>query len=198
MNRKMNRNQHGLVVILVILAALVGAVSDRLFPDTSALASEIGMASKEGPPPNNIIRAQGLELTDKTGKVRAKFVLAPDGKPSLLLYDPKGSVSLSAAVGGDGNPVFGLRGKGGTNMTLAIRSDGSPVFAMRDKKGKLRCILRLAPDGSPVLGLQDENGIARAVLGSMSGKVADRVPSTRPVSSLVLFDENEKVVWQAP
>ena len=44
----------------------------------------------------------------------------------------------------------------------------------------------------------DKKGIARVVLGEISGSVGTGVAMTRPISSVVLFNEKEEIIWQAP
>ena len=54
-------------------------------------------------------------------------------------------------------------------------------------------------EANPMLLLQDHTGTPRAVLGHVAlGDTASKGVEQRPVSSLVFFDKNGKVIWQAP
>jgi hypothetical protein len=43
-----------------------------------------------------VMRSQGFELVDGTGKVRAMLALLADGRPGFLLYDKEGEVIWQA------------------------------------------------------------------------------------------------------
>ena len=59
--------------------------------------------------------------------------------------------------------------------------------------------LQLTGGNRPSLKLRDENGIIRAALGSTELQVISTGETThRPPSSLVLFDKEGKVIWEAP
>jgi hypothetical protein len=54
-------------------------------------------------------------------------------------------------------------------------------------------------EANPMLLLKDNTGTPRAVLGHVAlGDTATQGVEQRPVSSLVFFDKNGKVIWQAP
>lgn len=91
-----------------------------------------------------------------------------------------------------------LKGKGGAQATLHTGAQGQPGLMLFDKKGKLRAMLRLLSDGSPLFGLQDKEGRPRVALGRITPEASSTPLPDRPVSSLVLFDGKENVIWQAP
>ena len=80
-----------------------------------------------------------------------------------------------------------------------MNPDGSPSLDLRDAAGKTRADLSLYPDGTPALDLSDAAGKVRAVLGITSTEVVRTGEERRrSESSLVLFDKDGKVIWQAP
>jgi len=224
----MNRKQFAVMVVLVVGSGLAGgALTNMLVAARPVMAGEmdLGAQKKQLPPdltrPRKFIRTEGVELTDRKGTVRARFGLAPDGAPALVFYDAQRGVSLTIGLNSSGNPDVSLQGKLGARVALNVSSDGNPVMVLKDKKGrtrsilglmadgspglvlsdksgKMRVIIRLGPDGSPVVALQDEKEKARAILGSISPEFTESPLPKRPISSLVLFDQNEKVIWKTP
>jgi len=59
-------------------------------------------------------------------------------------------------------------------------------------------VLQLSANGDPILGFQDENNKARAILGRVTPDISTTPLPERPISSLILLDKDEKVVWKAP
>jgi hypothetical protein len=168
-----------------------------------------------------IIRTERLELVDQRGQVVGHFGLRSDGTPNLSLYDKQGAVALSCGVNPDGNPLLLVQGPGGSKLLLGVGADGDPTLSLQDKKDHPRIALRLAADGSPMLAFLDEHGRIRSIfrLGAdgnallacddETGKtrlvIGSIVPAfftgnlpAKDISSLTLFDKNEKVIWQAP
>jgi hypothetical protein len=120
-----------------------------------------------------VVRAQRFEVVAKDGKVRAVLDVDKDGRsPRLRLCDKDGNVRARLGLGKDGAPGLLLWGKGGE------------ARAMLDLLG-----LRLA----------DEDGKERASLGAREFERTRTGATERtPESSLVLFDKEGKVLWQAP
>lgn len=122
------------------------------------------------------VRAQRFTVVDAKGQERGVLHVSEYGSLRLDLFDPKKVLRASLYLG----------------------KQGSPALNMFDDKGNMRASLGVRADGLPSLGLYDVEGL-RAVLGytkleaAGSGKAGDR-----PVSSLVLFDENGNVLWRAP
>lgn len=122
------------------------------------------------------VRAKRFVVVDSDGESRGVLHLSEYGSLRLDLYDVKDVLRASLYLG----------------------KQGSPALNMFDEKGNMRASLGVRSDGKATLGLYDVEGL-RAVLGYTkleamgSGKTGER-----PVSSLVLFDENGNVVWRAP
>lgn len=72
-------------------------------------------------------------------------------------------------------------------------------FEVVDQAGKTLAALGTAPDGSPNLTLFDQAGKLRAALGHAKLEaIGTGATENRAVSSLVLFDKDGKVLWEAP
>ena len=72
-------------------------------------------------------------------------------------------------------------------------------FEVVDAEGRVRAMLGLLPDGSPSLELSDEQGKTRAAMGTTSPETTHTGATEQNVEfSLVLFDKQGKVLWQAP
>jgi hypothetical protein len=75
---------------------------------------------------------------------------------------------------------------------------GSAILAFYDKAGKDRALLN-AFDGDTALTLCDKAGKTRAALGNDDLKnTATGSIEHRASSSLVLFNEQGRVLWEAP
>ena len=93
-----------------------------------------------------------------------------------------------------------LLNKDGTEVVLRLSVNplyGAEVSLGRGV-GERLALLAMGTDGSPYLRLKDKNGF-NAVLGSTNLKQAQTgVIEKRPASSLVFFNKDGKVIWEAP
>jgi len=115
--------------------------------------------------------ATGLIFHDQDGKQRAALGVLPNNASGLSLFD-KG---------------------GGPRAALSVVPDGAPRLELFDAGGGRRANLGLSAEGLPALQLEDK-GQPRAVLGA--GSEGKRKASTP--SSLLLFDKDGSVIFQAP
>jgi hypothetical protein len=153
-------------------AILVAAVC--LVVTVAAVAYAAGQAKTATP---KVVRAQKFEVVDAQGRVRATLGLLPDGSPSLELTDEQGK----------------------TRAQLSLYSDGSPYLGLQDAKLKTRAELSLDSGGRPSLALSDEQGKTRATMGTTSPETTHTGATEQNAEfSLVLFDKQGKVLWQAP
>lgn len=122
------------------------------------------------------VKARRFVIVDKEGLSRGMLHLSEYGSLRLDLYDPESVLRASMYLG---------RG-------------GSPALNLFDSRGKMRASLGVRSDGHPNLSLYDAEGV-RAVLGRIKLEATrSEAVQERPISSLVLFDKNGNVVWQAP
>lgn len=123
--------------------------------------------------PQVFLSLLGLHFQDARGKPRAAF--SADPIPMLTLAQGKAEASVEA------------------------QPNGSVALSLTDAHGKARAGLSVLSDGSPALTLYDAQKKERAVLGVTELEaVRTGVTERRPESSLVLFDKDGKVLWNAP
>ena len=143
----------------------------------------------------DVLQAEAFIVMDRDGNARAVLNTAADGTVGLVLRDPAGKERMR----------FGVDAEGGTHVALydAVgrqRADlGSTGLILRDDAGRPRAVLTLDIGGQPSLVLLDEDRKGRAVLGS--AKFQGPRPGEgveRPSSSLILLDEQQRVVFEAP
>lgn len=85
-------------------------------------------------------------------------------------------------------------------IALAIsETTGEPFLVMYSKKdNKYRFMIDI-DDGSPRLIMRDKEAQTRIVLGS--AEVTSKLKGTiekKPISSIVMFDKDGKLIWSAP
>jgi len=195
----MNRTQYVLLVALVVLSSLLGgALSGELFAPLRAVAAEMGVKSDETLVQKTVIRTRKLELVDKEGKARAAFGMAKGENPVMVLYDKSGGISFLVEMDSEGRASLYLQGKRGSHLALKVWPTGSPGLLLRDQRGKVRSVLRLSEKGGPALVFDDETGKSRVIVGELSPDVTTAPLPPTPISSLILLDKSEKVIWKAP
>jgi len=193
----MSTKHYGFMMVLMVLSGVIGAVITLMFAGSLAFAGEMGMAPAKTTEFDKIIRAQKIILEDKDGRMCGVLGVRPGGVGGLTFYDKEGVVAVTLGLRPDQRPAMSLRGAGGTSLNLGMGTRGVGL-SFHDKKGKMRMMFALPPDGDPVMGFQDKNGKARVAIGQISPKLWKGMALEKPISSLVLFDENEKIIWQAP
>lgn len=148
----------------------------------------------------NVVRAEKFEVVDSGGRMLAVWSSAAPGGCGLFFYDGTGKKRAQLAVLADGSPSLSVSDKDGeTRAALMVMPDGSPILALYDEDGQRRATLMVLPDGGPSLSVLDKDGQTRATLGATSTEtIATGVVHQRPESSLVLFDKDSKVLWEAP
>ncbi len=108
-------------VLSVVVLALVG-----------------GAAQKTGAQPSTmpILRAQAVEVVDKTGMGRVLLGITSDGTPGVRIRDAKGNARLE----------------------LSVDHRGRPGLIFADEAGKARAIFVLLAEEGPTLTLFDATG----------------------------------------
>jgi hypothetical protein len=88
---------------------------------------------------------------------------------------------------------------GNIRAVLTVSTDDYPMVALTNKKNQVIASLMVSENGKPRLTLSDETGAFRAILGTTDLKQPTTgVIEKRPVSSLVLINEEGNVIWQVP
>lgn len=140
------------------------------------LGKEVVLLSQGGPISAEVMLQvvegePALILSDAVGKPRATLHLKPGGQPGLTLTDEAGNVRAML---------------------------GSDAVILADERGNLRGTLGMV-NGQPLLALTDIAGNERLVLGSYTTKYVHTAGTEEhPVSSILLFGETGRVIWQAP
>ena len=208
--KRLERVEQGVRRYRVALAAL------GLVVLAAGILKAVRTAGASGTPA--LIQARKFQVVDGAGKVRGELGMHGDNV-RFVLYDKAGRGR--AALGMVGDKVgLGLLDKAGKERAgLEVRGDnvglrfydkaenaraslvvvGDDVgLGLLDKAGKVRASLVVVGDDVG-LGLLDKAGNTRAALGNKDLKDT-RTGSTehRAASSLVLFSEKGKVLWEAP
>ncbi len=206
------------VILTIIAACLVGLCVDRFTARADAQTAQPKVARY------NIVEAKAFLLIDGEGKDRGGMWINPEGGTDLrLLHQQNGKGQISLAVKKNGFVALVLgedskrpRASLGIAENGAVRLDlfsdkkqvraglwltpetNDPNLVFLDDKEQVRAHLKLDKDGGPRLTLGDGKH-DRAVLGVTNLEVTKTgaTQQTAP-SSLVLFDKEGKVIWQAP
>jgi len=148
----------------------------------------------------NEVQAHAFVLVDRNGIPLARLGLLPHGAWGLGFYDQGKKSRIVLSVEGDGASSISLFGKDGQgSVLLSANSTGASALRLVDTHWKTRATLATWPDGSPFLQLMDREGKDRALLRYT--EVIPRGPGElikRPGPSLLFFDQEESIVWQAP
>src|SRR5882724_705378 len=143
-----------------------------------------------------------LTLADKEGRTGALVDVVDEGSRLGLFYDGLVRAGIGFGPGGSQLNLYGDDGKDHATLSLAPGGatglifhdqDGAPRLELFDAGGGRRANLGLSAEGLPALQLEDK-GQPRAVLGA--GSEGKRKASTP--SSLLLFDKDGSVIFQAP
>jgi hypothetical protein len=168
------------------LVLLLGATSDKLADE---------------------IRAKRFVLIDGNGTERAKLSEETDGEVRLTLSDKKGKVRAGLSVGADGSSRLTLyhtnqEGRAG----LRLNSEGSPslLLDVPSKKATVKLGVLGEPYGRPIVGLTDHDGNSLYLRGDgllVNDKLKERIwlfLEPDGPSALKLWDEDGKLIWEAP
>ena len=146
------------------------------------------------------LHAQAFVLVDRDGTPLARLGWLPHGAWGLGFYDQGKKSRIVLSVEGDGSSSLSLFGKDGKgSLLLSANGSGATSLRLVDTHWKTRTALATWPDGSPFLQLTDRDGKDRALLRYT--EVTARATGDlikRPGPSLLFFDQEERVVWQAP
>jgi len=164
----MNRKQHTLTIVLSLVAGLVGGVVS-----TQLFMGQPVFAEKK-PTHQKVLRAERFELVDKEGFVWGKLEQMADGGVISINFKSKGASFANLCLAD----------------TLAVVGLGTPTIGTIN--------FTVDENGSQLRLFNQDNK-----LGAVFGSIDLKIPRTgeiikRPISSIVLFDEDENVLWKAP
>ena len=180
----MEKKQYIFILALALIAgAIGGGVAGKVFWRRAQAPEDLEL--------KKVIVANEIHLVDHAGKARWVLAFSKEGEPSVTFVNKEGWAPMAMGVNRNGFPFL--------NMILQPHKGGGPSLTLMDSKMKNRAVLGLWEDGEPYLTLLDRNGQARATLGSTDLKhPLTGAHLRRPCSSLVLFDEEGKIIWSAP
>jgi hypothetical protein len=210
--------------ILLAMVGTAGAVTALVAPYNPALRAYVERLVGAKPRNASVVEAERFVVRDKAGQVRAELgvdpddnsaqisLRGPDGKLRVLVAatdDPNAGMAALTLNSGDGATFITLwvsdsfsriqlREEGGRNAGLSYVKGSSPRFYLNDKDNNTRLQLDITDDG-PALTLLDHDGHDRARLGSteIEGERTGNTERTAE-SSLLLFDKEGQVIFQAP
>jgi len=200
----MSRKQYISLAVLALAAGLAGGiVSSWFLSNQPVFAKEATKEAVEISPELRVIMAREINLLGLDRKPRIKLAVDQNGEPGLHYYDEKGRYRAGFSVG-QGTPSLTMRDKSGLRLQIGLMKlistgDEWPTILLMDKKGVERAILTLDIEGRPHLALKNAKGDNRVFIGCGDLKYSQTDAIGKgPFSSLVLFDKQGKVIWQAP
>ncbi len=146
------------------------------------------------------IQARAFVLVDRDGTPLARLGLLPHGAWGLGFYDQGKKSRIVLSLEDDGSSSLSLFGKDGKgSLLLSANGSGATSLRLVDTHWKTRAALATWPDGSPFLQLTDRDGKDRALLRytEVTARATGELIK-QPGPSLLFFDQEGTVVWQAP
>ena len=152
-----------------------------------------GLMGQAAPSPR-VVEAQKFILKDANGNVRGWMGVIGEGS-ELTLGNAHAQPMMELMVSTDASDLhfFGTRKSG---MNLGVNS-GDPAFSMIDAEGSGRAGVAFANDG-PSLTLEDAKGFSTVVGTTQLETPANGEAHHTSAASVIFFDKNKKVIWQAP
>ncbi len=189
----MNDKQFFFTLFLAVTSGVLGGVLS-----VWVLMPQAVLAQDE---PQKVIEAQEFRLVDASGKLRARLAvddLIGSRTTGLEMFGENGEKNVILRTGDYGMASLALANEGGATAELTVnRRDSRLQLSRSIRNPQLR--LGLSQKGLPSLTLFDQNNNLRSILGSTELIVDGAASTELPAPfSLVLFDEEGKVVWSAP
>lgn len=155
------------------------------------------------------ISCKSINLLDKNGKVRLKMNIVEKGPAitfidekenrralfmtdGLTFYDFKGLPRVGMLAGDDRSEFVLFGDDRNPRIWLFAKDSGDANGGFFDTKGKPRLSLGTSIDDTGVV-LYDEEERERTVIGTM-----DKDGIKRPVSSMLLLNDEGKLIWSTP
>lgn len=92
----------------------------------------------------------------EAGRSRARLQVAPDGSPSLRLFDADGQQSIGMTVGASNAPLVTLHDQGQLRAAFGVQEQAA-VLNMADTQ-QVRLVIGVAQDGHPSVSFLSESG----------------------------------------
>jgi hypothetical protein len=121
------------------------------------------------------------------------------GFASKIVFEKTAIAQEQQGVSLQGQDIRLLSKDGKILAALAVSPNtGEPFFFINGKDGKYRIMFNI-DQGSPQVIIRDNNAQTRMELGAT--EITNRTKGTvekRPESSIVMFNEDGKLIWSAP
>jgi len=201
----MSYKQNSIVVILALAAGFIGGIiSNQLFVSGPAFAEKTQRQQK-------IVIAEEFRVVDKLGNTIGSFGIPPylidievtdspssDDKPHQIAQLSLGNKStvVLTADGNDGNVKVG--GTDSNIVLYATTNSAQLTFRKQTEHNFVSKIILTTLKGTNI-SLQDDKGNERVRIGNTAfTPQKPGVKQKSPVSSIVLYNEKNDVVWSAP
>ena len=210
----MNRKQYYSMVLFALTAGLIGGVVSSQF-----FIGRLVFAEKKPAHHQKVVKAEEFQLVDSEGSYFGSFGFetveildVPFDRVFLrLVSKDKRSVIELDLLGGKPNLTMFKDGR--ARVKLGLNQVGESVLSMKNKFGWDCAQLKAGPSEKVALlffkpiakdidtgrVLSEQHGNLRTALGNIELiDVRTGGVKKRPISSLVLVGEDNKVIWQAP
>jgi hypothetical protein len=181
----MAKPQQVLTVVLALIAGMIGGAVSSHFLGSAFAEKWTGV--------QEVVRARLFELVDKSGQPRAVLNLDEDN-PVLALLDKEKKKQVWLEARPDG-AVLILHGEEHSKAFMQTRFGGASL-GFNSKEG-YAIQMDTKPDGVSII-LYDKEYNPRSVLGNAELKLESGCTEVRAPSSMMLFDEEGKVLFSAP
>jgi hypothetical protein len=141
------------------------------------------------------VEANEFILRDANGNLRAALGVDKDGT-GLFLWDAAGKIRAALEVVAD-EPQLVLYDSAGKQSAALSIYKGVPGLGLFDSAGNPRATLDVGADG-PGLTLSDQEGFEATIGTTDLGTTRTGESHKTSAASVVLFDKDKKVIWQAP
>jgi hypothetical protein len=200
----MSYKQNGIVIILALVAGLIGGIiSNQLFVTGPAFAEKKQIQQK-------LVIAQEFRVIDKFGNTIGSFGIPPHLKDIEAMESPfnrekrhqiaqlslgNNSTIILTADGNDGNVKVG-----GTDSHIVLYATKSFAHLTFRKQTEQNLVpkIRLTTLKGTNISLQDDKGDDRVLIGNTEFTTIKPSVKHNPVSSIVLFNKKNDIIWSAP
>jgi len=168
--------------VAVISGFLGGALSLWFLMPPSVLAQD---------EPQKVIEAQEFRVVDSGGATRATLGVFED-VPIFALLDQRGEARIMAGLDEDEPRLNFLDQNQNPRVQIGLL-DNEPTIDLVDERGTSRAAITLS-DNEASFYVSDQEGEPRIMLGNvsvLSMKIA-------PAPTLIIYDEDGNVAWEAP
>ncbi len=179
--------------IRAIVQGAAGGIVVAVFLFLTGLSPQHVFTQSGKQPIANVLQARAFQVVDDEGAIVASLSGTPT-REGLLILKPamkEGSVSVS--------PSEGLRFSAANKSNVEIQAEHIRIYNVGQGESTLGGgYLKIRSNAGGIVLMDHRTGVMRAALGSVELQTQTDEARQRPLSSLVLFDIKQKVIWSAP